>query len=100
MEAIPLDGEMGKNKDAADNPPMDVMTPPSPGPHSDLTNGAKKEPINLDEFDRRQKLIEEQNRLKKELLGKALALRYLASIQNLNARSLNGLSFPFFFQGK
>jgi len=40
-----------------------------------LQNGEKKESINLDEFEKKQKLIEEQNRLKKEILGKALALR-------------------------
>jgi len=40
-----------------------------------LQNGEKKDPINLEEFEKKQKLIEEQNRLKKELLGKALALR-------------------------
>lgn len=40
-----------------------------------IQNGDKKEPINLEEFEKKQKLIEEQNRLKKEMLGKALALR-------------------------
>lgn len=35
----------------------------------------KKGGTNLDEFERRHKLIEEQNRLKKEMLGKALTLR-------------------------
>ena len=45
-----------------------------------LQNGEKKEPMNLDEFEKRQKLIEEQNRLKKEMLAKALALRFVKLI--------------------
>ena len=48
-----------------------------------LQNGEKKESINLDEFEKKQKLIEEQNRLKKEILGKALALRYTPVIIKL-----------------
>lgn len=40
-----------------------------------LQNGGKKSSTNLDEFEKKQKLIEEQNRLKKQMLGKALALR-------------------------
>ena len=72
METIPLDGEAGKNKDSA-NHPVDEN---SSSPKAELSNGDKKETINLDEFEKRQKLIEEQNRLKKEMLGKALALRY------------------------
>lgn len=40
-------------------------------------NEDKKDPVNLEEFEKRQNLIKEQNRLKKEMLGKALALRYI-----------------------
>lgn len=40
-----------------------------------LQNGGKKETVNLDEFEKKQKLIEEQNRLKKQMLAKALAMR-------------------------
>lgn len=40
-----------------------------------LQNGGKKEIVNLDEFEKKQKLIEEQNRIKKQMLAKALAMR-------------------------
>lgn len=59
--------------------PEPVSTPPASPKYTGnvISNGVKKEKIDLDEFERRQKLIEEQNRIKKEMLGKALALRYI-----------------------
>ena len=43
---------------------------------SDVIKLEKKEPMNLEEFEKKRKVIEEQNRLRKQMLAKALAMRY------------------------
>lgn len=84
MEAAPL--ENGIN-DQGSSESQDVSdeaheSPCCQPPNSTLSvdllqNGGKKDPVNLDEFEKKQKLIEEQNRLKKQMLAKALALRFV-----------------------
>lgn len=43
---------------------------------SDIVKLEKKEPMNLEEFEKKRKVIEEQNRLRKQMLAKALAMRF------------------------
>jgi hypothetical protein len=81
METVPLENEIGM-EDEVSNEAQDASQespccqPSNPTLSVDLLqNGGKKEPVNLDEFEKKQKLIEEQNRLKKQMLAKALALR-------------------------
>lgn len=83
MEAIPLESN-NMNKGVGDekiNGPCDSTTNSADQSASFpiavdlLQNGGKKDSINLDEFEKKQKLIEEQNRLKKQMLAKALAMR-------------------------
>ncbi len=76
METTPqINGKM--NEEPVGNNSIEISSP------VDLTNGLeKKEPINLDVFEKRQKLFEEQNRLKKQMLAKALAMRYSILILN------------------
>ena len=82
METVPLENEIGM-EDEVSNEAQDTSQDESPccQPSNPtlsvdlLQNGGKKEPVNLDEFEKKQKLIEEQNRLKKQMLAKALALR-------------------------
>jgi hypothetical protein len=81
METVPLDNN-STSKDTDKLEQKVVLLSPHESPSLTLSvdllqNGEKKEPMNLDEFEKRQKLIEEQNRLKKEMLGKAFALRYV-----------------------
>lgn len=81
METVPLDNN-STSKDTDKLEQKVVLHSPHESPSLTLSvdllqNGEKKKPMNLDEFEKRQKLIEEQNRLKKEMLGKALALRYV-----------------------
>lgn len=42
---------------------------------SDMIKTEKKDPMNLEEFEKKRKAIEEQNRLRKQMLAKALAMR-------------------------
>ncbi len=84
METIPLETSVNNedliNDDQKQANQGDNQSPCQP---SSLTlsvdllqNGGKKDPVNLDEFEKKQKLIEEQNRLKKQMLAKALAMRF------------------------
>jgi len=87
MEAVPLDNN-SPSKDTEKIEQKVVLHSPHGSPSLTLSvdllqNGEKKEPMNLDEFEKRQKLIEEQNRLKKEMLGKALALRYAIALASI-----------------
>ncbi|XP_046652560.1 RAB6-interacting golgin-like isoform X2 [Daphnia pulicaria] len=82
MEAAPLENGINdqgsdESQNASDEGHESTCCQP---PNSTLSvdllqNGGKKDPVNLDEFEKKQKLIEEQNRLKKQMLAKALALR-------------------------
>ena len=82
METVPLENSTARcNKDTERIEQKVILHSPHGSPSLTLSvdlfqNGEKKEPMNLDEFERKQKLIEEQNLLKKEMLGKALALRF------------------------
>lgn len=65
VDAAPEQLSNGESSPVSSTPVIDL-----------LQSGDKKEKIDLDHFKKRQKLIEEQNRLKKEMLAKALTLRY------------------------
>lgn len=75
MDTVPLSSNNGdETKHETAEVPNSASSPTSLV--ADIPQiGEKKEKIDLDEFEKRQKHIEEQNRLKKEMLGKALALR-------------------------
>jgi len=82
LEAKPLPAsDSGDLKASSEKCPLPSTTSneyPSPAATLSvdlLQNGEKRDPVNLEEFEKKQKLIEEQNRVKKEMLGKALALR-------------------------
>ncbi|XP_057368895.1 RAB6-interacting golgin-like [Daphnia carinata] len=85
MEAIPQENDTLFTQEQANLKTQDVNhqideSPCSQSPNAVipvdlLQNGGKKDLVNLDEFEKKQKLIEEQNRLKKQMLAKALALR-------------------------
>ncbi|KZS15156.1 Uncharacterized protein APZ42_019201 [Daphnia magna] len=85
METVPQENETVFTGEQANLETQDVNhqvdeSPCSQSPNSALPvdllqNGGKKNLVNLDEFEKKQKLIEEQNRLKKQMLAKALALR-------------------------
>ena len=84
LEAKPLPAsDSGDLKASSEKCPLPSTTSneyPSPAATLSvdlLQNGEKRDPVNLEEFEKKQKLIEEQNRVKKEMLGKALALRYV-----------------------
>lgn len=85
MESVPLgnDTECKEelNNDEQEVNQHEIHPPRSQSPNFTLDvdllqNGGKKEIVNLDEFEKKQKLIEEQNRLKKQMLAKALAMRF------------------------
>ena len=84
METVHLDSNISENqlpseKSEADSTGVNISPCQSssfPLSVDLLQNGGKKDPINLDEFEKKQKLIEEQNRLKKQMLAKALAMRF------------------------
>ncbi|KAI9555761.1 hypothetical protein GHT06_018277 [Daphnia sinensis] len=83
MEAVPQENETVFIGEQANLEKKDVdldesscsQSPTSSLPVDLLQNGGKKNIVSLDEFEKKQKLIEEQNRLKKQMLAKALALR-------------------------
>lgn len=82
METVPLENGTEEEKDNNGNENSDHFENDASCTSNGSTlfvdllqNGGKKEPVNLDEFEKKQKIIEEQNRLKKQMLAKTLALR-------------------------
>lgn len=88
METVPLENDAGCEQETSlekKNANHHEIDSPSQSPSFTLAvdllqNGGKKEAVNLDEFEKKQKLIEEQNRLKKQMLAKTLAMRYVKLI--------------------
>lgn len=103
METTPLENSNleKQNSDAkvhVCDSAIDTSTRSAPFPISvDLLQyGENKETINLEEFEKKQKLIEEQNRLKKQMLAKELAMRFVNNFVNKFVSILFLIQFKHF----